>query len=155
MSSLLSQVIDPAFIFKAVYHNVAKLVNRRILTTTPGTLTITQKVSIRHFPILEKLSQLFFETQKLSTPTYALLPDTPVANLKKYLIGFTEQSLNLSMSYIYLISCETRSSRPRTSLINTMSKLVEDTQINKTHAAIQDKEMHGLWLALSSVLKSL
>ena len=36
-----------------------------------------------------------------------------------------------------------------------MSKLVEDTQINKTDASIPDKEMHGLWLASSNVLKSL
>ena len=44
MSSLLRQVFDPAFIFNAIYHNVAKLVNRRILTTNPKPLTMTQKV---------------------------------------------------------------------------------------------------------------
>ena len=44
MSSLLSQVFDPAFIFNAIYHNVAKLINRRIITSNPKPLTMTQKV---------------------------------------------------------------------------------------------------------------
>ena len=51
MSSLLSQVFDPAFIFNAIYHNVAKLINRRILASNPRPLTITQKVLRCHFPI--------------------------------------------------------------------------------------------------------
>merc|ERR1711867_18005 len=67
MSSLLSQVFDPVFILNAIYHNVAKLVNRRILTSNPKPLTMTQRVPKFQFPILEKLSQLFFETQKLET----------------------------------------------------------------------------------------
>ena len=34
-----------------------------------------------------------------------------------------------------------------------MSKLAEDTQINKTAKSIPDKEMHGLWLAASNMIK--
>ena len=103
MSSLLSQVFNPAFIFNAVYHNVAKLINRRILTSSPKPLAMTQKVPEFHFPVLRKLSQLFFETQKLTTPRYALLPNTSVANMKNYLIGFADGSLNFSTSSIYLV----------------------------------------------------
>ena len=77
MSSLLSQVFHTVFIFNAIYHNVAKLINRRILTSNPKPLALTQKVPEFHFPILKKLNQLFFETQKLTTPQYALLPNTP------------------------------------------------------------------------------
>ena len=144
MSSLLSQVFDPAFIFNAIYHNVAKLVNRRILTTNPKPLTMTQKVPECHFPILEKLSQLFFETQKLSVDRYALIPETPLATMKNYTIGCADGSLNFSTSCIYLASCDTRSLRSRTSLINTMSKLAENTKISKTAASIPDKEMREL-----------
>ena len=96
MSSLLSQVFDPAFIFNAVYYNIAKLINRRILTTTPGPVAMTQKILNQYFPILEKLSQLFFETQTLSVPRYALLPDTPIASMRNYLIGFADGSLDFS-----------------------------------------------------------
>ena len=116
---------------------------------------MTQKVPSCHFPILEKLSQLFFETQKLSTTRYALLPDTPMTNLKNYIIGFADGSLNFSTSCIYLVSCDTQSPRSRTSLINTMSKLMDNTKINQTEASIPDKEMHGLWLAASNALKAL
>ena len=155
MSSLLSQVFDPAFIFNAIYHNVAKLVNRRILTSNPKPLTMTQRVPKCHFPILEKLSQLFFETQKLSTDRYALLPETPMRSMKNYIIGFADRSLNFSTSCIYLVSCDTKSARSQTSLVNTMSKLVDNTKINQTEASIPDKEMHGLWLAASNALKAL
>ena len=68
MLSLLSQVFDPGFIFNPVYHNVAKLINRRILTSHPKPLVMTQKVPASHFPVLRKLSRLFFETQKLTAP---------------------------------------------------------------------------------------
>ena len=40
-------------------------------------------------------------------------------------------------------------------LINTMSKLAEDTQINKSEESIPDKEMHGLWLAASNMIKAI
>ena len=36
-----------------------------------------------------------------------------------------------------------------------MSKLAEDTQINKSEESIPDKEMHGIWLAASSMLKAI
>ena len=155
MSSLLSQVFDPAFIFNPVYHNVAKLINRRILTSHPMPLAMTQKVPESHFPVLRKLSQLFFETQKLTTPQYAILLNTSGANMKNYLIGFADGSLNFSTSSIYLLSYDTTSDRSRTSLINTMSKLVDNTKINQTEAFIPHKEMHGLWLAASNALKAL
>ena len=155
MLSLLSQVFDPAFIFNAIYHNVAKLINRRILTSSPKPLVITQKVPEFHFPIQKKLSQLFFKTQKLTTPRYALLPNTLVANMKNYIIGFADGSLNFSTSSIYLVSCDTQSERSRTSLINTMSKLVDNTRINQTEASIPDKEMHDLLFAASNALKAL
>jgi len=93
MSSLLSQVFDPAFIFNAIYHNVAKLINRRILTSNPQPLTM--RVPRCQFPILEKLSQLFFETKY---NRYALLPKIPMANMKNYIIGFADRPLNFSTS---------------------------------------------------------
>ena len=116
---------------------------------------MTQKIPRCHFPILEKLSQLFFETQKISTTRYALLPNTPMTNLKNYIIGCKDRLLNFSTSYIYLVSGDTQSLRAQTSLINTMQKLVDNTRINQTEASIPEKEMHGLQLAASNALKSL
>ena len=36
-----------------------------------------------------------------------------------------------------------------------MSKLVEDTQINKSEESTPGKKMHGLWLAASNMLKAI
>ena len=36
-----------------------------------------------------------------------------------------------------------------------MSKLVEDTQINKSEESTPGKEMHVLWLAASNMLKAI
>merc|ERR1712082_414450 len=44
ISSLLSQCFDPSFTFNAIYHNVARLINRRILQSTPSTMPMHQKI---------------------------------------------------------------------------------------------------------------
>ena len=72
------------------------------------------------------------------------LPNTKVKDMKNYLPGFSDGSLNFSTSCIYLVSCDTNSNRFHTSLINTMSKLAEYTQINKSEESIPDKGMQGL-----------
>merc|ERR1711873_206751 len=43
ISSLLAQCFDPSFTFNSIYHNVARLINRRILQSTPGTMPMYQK----------------------------------------------------------------------------------------------------------------
>lgn len=75
--------------------------------------------------------------------------------MKNYLIGFVDGSLNFSKSSIYLVSYYTNSEISRTILINTMSKLVDNTKINQRETSIPDKEMHSLWLAASNNLKAL
>ena len=59
------------------------------LTTlsNPKPLTKTQRVPEC---ILEKHSQLFFETQKLNIDRYALIPETLMASVKSYIIGFAD-----------------------------------------------------------------
>ena len=36
-----------------------------------------------------------------------------------------------------------------------MSKIAEDTQINKTMDSIPDKETHGLWLPATNIVKTI
>merc|ERR1712089_53264 len=62
ISSLLSQCFDPTFTFNAIYHNVARLINRRILQSTSFTMPMTYRIQEEHYPILSKLAELFFET---------------------------------------------------------------------------------------------
>merc|ERR1712002_1018686 len=81
--------------------------------------------------------------------------NTRLKDMRNFLIGFSDGSLSFSTSCIYLISCDANSDKYQTSLINTMSKLAEDTQINKTAELILDKEMHGLWLAASNMIKAI
>ena len=73
--------------------------------------------------------------------------------MKNYINGASDGSINFATSCIYLISCIANSDRSQTSLINTMSKIAEDTQINKTVESILDKEMHSIWLAASNMVK--
>merc|ERR1712240_532583 len=68
ISSLLSQCFDPSFTFNSIYHNVARLINRRILKSTPGTMPMYHKIKKEHYPLLNKLADLFFQTQSLSVP---------------------------------------------------------------------------------------
>ena len=44
IASLVCQCFDPTFIFNSIYHNVARLVNRKIVKSVPNTMPITYKV---------------------------------------------------------------------------------------------------------------
>ena len=105
--------------------------------------------------MVKKLSKLFFETQKLTAPRYLLLKDTKLSNLRNYLLGFSDGSVAYSTSCIYLVSCDASSNRVHTSLINTMSRLSEDTLIAKTEESIPAKEMHGLLLCASNMVQTI
>ena len=153
MSSLLSQVCDPSFTFNCIYHNVARMINRVIIKSENKTITMAAKIKRKHFHMLEKLSELFFQTQTLQASRYMLLPQTKLKDLKNYIMAFSDGSLHFSTSCIYFVSCDRNSDRTHCTLINTMSKLAEDTKINKTEESIPAKEMHGLWLAVSNMLR--
>merc|ERR1711867_30159 len=86
ISSLLSQCFDPSFTFNAIYHNMARLINRRVLKSTPGTMPINYKIKKEHYPLLNKLADLFFQTQSLSVPKHLLLPNTRLINMRNYLL---------------------------------------------------------------------
>ena len=75
--------------------------------------------------------------------------------MKNYLSGFSDRSLNFSTSCIYLVSCDVNSNKYHTILIITMSKLVKYTQTNKSEEFTPGKEMHGLWLAASNMMKAI
>ena len=88
MSSLLSQCFDPCFTFNSVYHNVARLINRRVIKSLPNyTMPMTHRVHKDHYPLLRKLGQLFFETQKLSARRNLLIENTSISDMKNYLLG--------------------------------------------------------------------
>merc|ERR1712208_124028 len=70
ISSLLSQCFDPSFTFNAIYHNVARLINRKVLKSTSSTMPMTYRIQKEHYPLLNKLADLFFETQTLSVPRH-------------------------------------------------------------------------------------
>ena len=53
-------------------------------------MPMTSRIQKEHFPILEKLSQLFFETQKLLAGRNILLPDKKTKDMKNYVIEFSD-----------------------------------------------------------------
>merc|ERR1711895_273719 len=127
ISSLLSQCFDPSFTFNAIYHNVARLINRRVLKSTSTTMPMNYRIKKEHYPLLNKLADLFFQTQSLSVPKHLLLPNTSLINMRNYLIGFSDGSLQFSTACIYLVSYNIVTKEVHTSLITTSSKIAENT----------------------------
>merc|ERR1712089_38349 len=154
ISSLLSQCFDPCFTFNAIYHNVARLINRRVLKSTNRTMPMNYRIKKEHYPILNKLADLFFQVQSLSVPKHLLLPNTSLVNMRNYLLGFSDGLLQFSTSCIYLVSCNIVTKEVHTSLITTPSKLAENTIIAQTQESIPMKEMHGLLLCTDSMIKT-
>merc|ERR1712089_73008 len=115
ISSLLSQCFDPSFTFNAKYHNVARLINRRVLRSTNGTMPMNYKMKKEHCPLLNKLADLFFQVQSLSVPKHLLLPNTSLVNMRNYLLGFSDGSLQFSTACVYLVSCDIITKKVHTS----------------------------------------
>merc|ERR1712089_94077 len=90
--------------FNSIYHNVARLINRKILRSKKFTMPMTYKIQEEHYPSLNKLAELFFKTQKLSVPRHLLLKNTSSAGMRNYLIGFSDGSNQFSTACIYLVS---------------------------------------------------
>merc|ERR1711962_1231259 len=154
ISSLLSQCFDPSFTFNAIYHNVARLINRRVLRSTPGIMPMNYRIKKEHYPLLNKLADLFFQVQSLSVPKHLLLPNTSLVNMRNYLLGFSDGSLQFSTACIYLVSCNIVTKEVHTSLITTSSKIAEDTIFAQSQESIPIKEMHGLLLCADSMIKT-
>merc|ERR1712101_19992 len=154
ISSLLLQCFDPSFTFNAIYHNVARLINRRILKSTSTTMPMNYRIKKEHYPLLNKLADLFFQTQSLSVPKHLLLPNTSLINMTNYLIGFSDGSLQFSTACIYLVSYNIVTKEVHTSLITTSSKIAENTIFAQSEESIPIKEMHGLLLCADSMIKT-
>merc|ERR1712089_77185 len=107
-----------------------------------------------HFPILNKLADLFFQTQSVSVPKHLLIPNTRLSNMRNYLLGFSDGSLQFSTACVYLVSCEVITGKVHTSLITTSSKIAEDTIFAQSQESIPIKEMHGLLLCADSMIKT-
>ena len=153
ISSLISQCFDPTFTFNAIYHNVARLINRRILQSTTFTMPMTYNIQEEHYPILNKLAELFFETQTLSVPRHLLLKNTSSLDMRNYLIGFSDGSNQFSTACIYLVSYNIKTNEVHTSLVNTASKIADNTIFAQSTESIPVKEMHGLLLCASNMIK--
>merc|ERR1712115_660436 len=83
------------------------------------------KIKKEHYPLLNKLADLFFQTQSFSVPKHLLLPNTSLINMRNYLLGFSDGSLQFSAACIYLVSCDIITGKVHTSLITTSSKIAE------------------------------
>merc|ERR1711955_38490 len=154
ISSLLSQCFYPSFTFNSIYHNVARLINRRVLKSTPGTMPMYHKIDQEHFPLLNKLADLFFQTQSVSVPKHLLIPNTRLSNMRNYLLRFSDRSLQFSTACVYLVSCSVTTEEVHTSLIATSSKISDNTIFAQSEESIPVKEMHCLLLCADLMIKT-
>ena len=62
LSSLIAQSFDPLFVLIATYGNVARLIQRTILSTydKKGTMPMSHQIDSKHHKLLIKLAKLYF-----------------------------------------------------------------------------------------------
>merc|ERR1711895_295716 len=114
---------------------------------------MTYRIQKEHYPLLSKLAQPFFETQTLSVPRHLLLKNTSSFDMRNYLIGFSDGSNQFSTACIYLVSYNIKTNEVHTSLVNTASKIADNTIFAQSTESIPVKEMHGLLLCTSNMIK--
>merc|ERR1711895_176238 len=115
---------------------------------------MTYRIQKEHYPLLSKLAGLFFQTQTLSVPKHLLLKNTSSLDMRNYLIGFSDGSNQFSTACIYLVSYNIKTNEVHTSLVNTASKIADNTIFAQSTESIPVKEMHGLLLCASSMIKN-
>ena len=65
LSSLIAQSFDPLFVLIATYGNVARLIQRTILSRydKKGTMPMSHQIDSKHYKLLIKLARLYFACQ--------------------------------------------------------------------------------------------
>merc|ERR1712089_27624 len=84
LSSLIAQAFDPLMILIASYSNVARLIQRHILSTYDGkgVMPMSYQIDCKHYNLLNKLAKLFFACQRLTVPRYLLVKDVSSKNIR-------------------------------------------------------------------------
>ena len=116
-------------------------------------MPMTYNIQEEHYPILNKLAELFFETQTLSVPRHLLLKNTSSLDMRNYLIGFSDGSNQFSTACIYLVSYNIKTNEVHTSLVNPASKIADNKNFAQSQEYVPVKEIHGLLLCTSSITR--
>merc|ERR1712243_171650 len=76
------------------------------------------------------------------------------SNMRNYLLGFSDGSLQFSTACVYLVSCSVTTEEVHTSLIATSSKIADNTIFAQSEESIPVKEMHSLLLCADIMIKT-
>ena len=78
---------------------------------------------------------------------------TSSVDMRNYLLAITDGSNQFSTACIYPVSYNIKTKEVHTSLVNTASKIADNTIFAQTTESIPVKEMHGLLLCASNMIK--
>ena len=157
LSSLVAQAFCPLFLLIASYGNVARLIQRHILSTynKKGVMPMSHQIDREHYSLLCKLAGFFFACQELTVPRYLLVKDVSAKNIRNVIYGFCDGSSQLSTSCIYLLSYDATSDKYSINIVSTLSKLGIITKLEGEQLefdTVPKKEAHGLALACNGAL---
>merc|ERR1712115_344996 len=120
-----------------------------------GVMPMTHRIDRRHHALLNKLANLFFACQELTVPRYLLVKDVSAKNIRNVIYGFSDGSVQLSTSCIYLLSYDATSDKHSINIVSTLSKLGNITKLEGEQLefdSVPKKEAHGLALACNGAM---
>ena len=122
LAALCNGVYCPQGNLDAVYSNIARLIQRHIISEAGAVMSWSTKIDSKHFPILEKLATLYFKVQHLTMPRFCLLLE-PLHNVEFYLVAFSDGSVNFSAACVYVITLHKFNDTCKVQLVESSSKL--------------------------------
>ena len=123
IASIMTQLFDPLFCLNAIFFNIAKFLNREITSSYLGTMPWLHKIDPKYNRKLVKIVRLYFRVQYLNIPRYILCKDLPLNKMNNMILAFSDGSLQLSTSTVYLVSFNPNGHEYAVTLISTLSRL--------------------------------
>ena len=108
----------------AVYNAVAKKMCRTINIQSPSA-TWQSKVDPIHYPVITKVTDLYFRTQKFNVDRFCLLKQ-PMEDTRYYLICFVDGALDFASSAVYILSASKHSNLCKAQILSAATKLMSE-----------------------------
>ena len=156
LAALINSIYCPMNSLNVIYSNVGRKIQCYILIHCEK-LTWKSKIEKKHFFLLRKLIALFFLTQHLSIPRFAMM-NKKLSEIDTYLICFTDTSECFSSSCIYLSTADKHSDYSKTQFLTSTSKLQgssqRETLSDDVLQAVPKYKMFTFMLGTNQLLKA-
>ena len=104
--------------------------------------TWQSKIDSIHYPVITKVTDLYFKTQSFNVDRFCLLTQ-PMDDTRYYLICFVDGALDFASSAVYILSASRHSSLCKAQILTAATKLMSEEVTDET--SVPKNETYSLF----------